>query len=113
VDLSWDSSINAYVLPPNFNEQMSNGFLVKRYFQELINSDSQYCNQYNNSDDVDKPDVFYSGVTVDAGDGTEQLSTMYVDLDAHDENVMRDEESGYGISLDGRGGEGGSGFMKG
>lgn len=111
IDLAWDDTIDAYVLPANFNEQMDNGFLVKRYFQNLINSDSIYCSQYNNSDTTSTPDIFYTEVEVDAGDGDPATATMYTSVDSKSEKDLRAGISNYGFSLDGRGSDGGSGAI--
>jgi len=109
VTLSWDSDIEQYVLPPNFNDQMTNGFMVKKYFQDLINSDSEYCSEWNTTDDTTTPDIFYTGVEIDAGDGNTSSAHMYTSIDDRDVQELATDETPYGYALSGRGSEGGSG----
>jgi len=111
VTLSWDSDIEQYVLPPNFNEQMTNGYMVKKYFQDLINSDSEYCSEWNTTDDTTTPDVFYTGIEIDVGDGTTSTAYMYTSIDDRDAQDLASDETPYGYAFAGRGSEGGSGSI--
>ena len=111
VTLSWSTEQEQYVLPDNWATQTTNGFLVKKYFQELINSDSQYCSKFNTTDDSDKPDVFYTAIDVDAGDGNTYEGEMYVSLDDRDAEDLARDETAYGYALSGKGGDGASGSI--
>lgn len=111
VTLSYNHETNMYEIPANWDEQVSNGYLVKKYFQELINSDSQYCSEFNTTDDTDTPDVFYSAIDIDVGDGEEYQGEMYVSIDDRDAQELANEESPYGYAMTGRGSEGGAGSI--
>lgn len=110
VDLSYNPTTEMYDLPSNWADVMTNGFMVKKYFQELINSDSQYCSQWNSTDN-EFPDVFYSTIEVDAGTGTTQTATIYTVLDDDDIEILKAGDIDYGFALDGRGSGGGSGSI--
>ena len=111
VDLIYDPNIDAYVLPPNWQQVTSNGFLVKKYFQDLINSDSEYCSQWNSSDDSQFPDVMYTYIDVDVEDGQDHVGYIYTSLDDADIESLSKEETDYGFGLTGRGSDGGSGSI--
>lgn len=107
VTLSWDSEKEQYVLPESFSNQMTNGYMVKKYFQDLINSDSQYCSEWNTTDEVDTPDIFYTAVEIDGGDGNTHIGDMYASIDDRDAQDLARDETPYGYALSGRGSEGG------
>lgn len=111
VDLVYNPQKEAYELPSNWAQTTSNGFLVKKYFQELINSDSEYCNQWNNTDESDHPDVFYTTVDIDVEDGNTYWGYAYVSIDNDDEETLKKGEIDYGFALDGRGSDGSSGSI--
>jgi hypothetical protein len=111
VNLVYDPVTDVYELPNNWDQVVSNGFLVKRYFQELINSDSEYCSTFNSSDDSEFPDVFYTIIDVDVEDGEEHIAYMYTSVDDEDIEILSSEDTDYGFALDGRGSGGGSGSI--
>lgn len=113
VTLSYNSESGMYEMPSNWNTQISNGFMVKKYFQDLINSDSEYCTEFNTTDDSSTPDVFYTAIDVDVGDGEEYQGEMYVSIDDRDAQELANEESPYGYAMSGRGAEGGGGSIYG
>lgn len=110
VDLIYNPESEAYELPDNWADVTTNGFLVSRYFQNLINSDSQYCSQWNSSDESDFPDVFYTSVVVDYGYGTD-TGFMYTSLDDDDIESFSDDDIDYGFMDSGRGSDAGSGSI--
>jgi len=110
VDLYFNPTTEMYELPSNWAQVTSNGFMVKKYFQELINSDSQYCSQWNSSDS-EFPDVFYTTVEVDVESGTTYQAYMYTKLDDDDIETLSSGDIDYGFALDGRGSGGGSGSI--
>jgi hypothetical protein len=111
VDLVYNPQADAYELPTNWAQTTSNGFLVKKYFQGLINSDSQYCSEWNNTDESDHPDVFYSTVDIDVEDGNNYWGYAYISIDNDDEETLKKGEIDYGFALDGRGSDGASGSI--
>lgn len=111
VNLVYNPVSDAYELPDNWDQVISNGLLVKKYFQNLINSDSQYCSQWNSSDDTPFPDVMYTHIDVDVEDGEEHTAYMYTSLDDDDIESLSDDDPDYGFNLDGRGADGGSGSI--
>jgi len=111
IDLVYNPVSEAYELPANWNQVVSNGFLVKKYFQDLINSDSEYCSQWNSSDDTQFPDVFYTYIDVDVNDGEDHTAYMYTSLDDGDIESMGDDDTDYGFDMGGRGSDGGSGSI--
>lgn len=111
VDLVYNPISEAYELPDDWSQVVSNGFLVKKYFQDLINSDSEYCSQWNSSDDTPFPDVMYTYIDVDVDDGEEHTAYMYTSLDDGDIESLSDDDIDYGFALDGRGSDGGSGSI--
>jgi len=111
VDLVYNPVSDAYELPDNWNQVVSNGFLVKKYFQDLINSDSEYCSQWNSSDDTPFPDVMYTYIDVDVEDGNEHTGYMYTSLDDSDIESISNADTDYGLALTGRGAGGGSGSI--
>lgn len=110
IDLYYNPTTEMYELQPDYVDVMTNGFLIARYFQQLINSDSQYCSQWN-STDSDFPDVFYSTIEVDAGTGATTTATIYTALDDDDIEIMKSGDIDYGFALDGRGSDGSSGSI--
>lgn len=111
VDLIYNPSKDAYELPPNFQQVTTNGFLIKKYFQELINSDSEYCSQWNSTDDIDFPDVMYTTIEIDVNDGNTYEAYMYTALDGDDVETLQSGDIDYGFALDGRGSGGSSGSI--
>lgn len=110
VDLIYNPSTDAYELPDNWDQVTSNGFLVSRYFQQLINSDSEFCSQWNSTDDP-FPDVLYTYIDVDVEDGEAHTAYMYTSLDDDDIESLADEDVDYGFALGGRGAGGASGSI--
>ena len=108
VDLTYNPNTEMYELPSNWNQVTSNGFMVKKYFQELINSDSQYCNQWNSSDN-EFPDVFYTTIEVDASSGETQSGYIYTKLSDNDIESLTSSTDDYGFVSTGKGSDGGSG----
>jgi hypothetical protein len=111
VTLSYNSVTGQYEKPANFAEITSNGYMVKKYFQDLINSDSQYCSEFNTTDDTSTPDVFYTAIDIDVGDGDEYHGEMYVTIDDQNKGELATDESPYGYAFGGRGSAGGSGAI--
>ena len=111
IDLYYNPTTEMYELQPDYIDVMTNGFLVSKYFQELINSDSEYCSQWNSTDDSDFPDVFHTVIEVDAGTGETQTAEMYTSLDEEDVETMKVGDIDYGFALDGRGSGGSSGSI--
>jgi hypothetical protein len=110
VNLSYNPTTEMYELPDNWANVVSNGFIVKKYFQELINSDSEYCSQWNSTDN-EFSDVFYTTIEVDAGTGDTQTATIYTALDDDDIEILKAGDIDYGFGLVGRGSGGGSGSI--
>jgi hypothetical protein len=112
VNLQYNSVTNMYELPDNWAAVQSNGFLVKKYFQDLINSDSAYCSEWNSSND-EFPDVFYTVIDVDVNDGNEHVAYMYTSVSDADIKTMSDntlpDYGDYGLGSSGRGSDAGSG----
>jgi hypothetical protein len=112
VDLQYNSITNMYELPDTWAEHVSNGFLVKKYFQELINSDSEYCSEWNSSDS-EFPDVFYSYIGVDVNTGTNYTAYMYTSVSDDDIETLTTEKipdyGDYGLDTDGQGSDAGTG----
>jgi hypothetical protein len=107
VNLNYDANKNQYVLPDNYDDVTTNGFLVKKYFQDLINSDSVYCSNWNNSDEIDNPDIFYTEIIVDTGEADNYMGYIYTSLDNRAEKELSKGKIDYGYA-EGKGSEGGS-----
>jgi hypothetical protein len=108
VNCEYNSITGQYTLPENINDVMTNGFLVKKYFQNLINSNSEYCNNWNNSDEMDNPDIFYTEIIVDTGEANNYMGYMYTSLNNNAEKELSQDKTDYGFGT-GRGADAGSG----
>lgn len=112
INLDYDANKKQYVLPENYKDVMTNGFLVKKYFQELINSNDIYCSTYNNSDEIKHPDVLYTEINIDASDGNEYIGYIYTSLDDNAEMELSSYGNiDYGFSNIGKGSDAGTGSI--
>ena len=102
-----------YALPDNFESQMNDGFLIKRYFQEMLNSGQIECSDFTTTDDSgDNPDVFGINASADVGNtNLNAVYTGYVTLTGESEKLMNSQGQDYGFDMDSIGGEGGSGAL--
>lgn len=104
INLNYDANKNQYVLPDNYNDVTTNAFLVKKYFQNLINSNNEYCNNWNNSDEIDNPDIFYTEIIVDTGEADNYIGYIYTSLNDNGEKELSKGETDYGFG-EGKGSE--------
>ena len=95
-------------VPDGWESVVSDGFLIKRYFQEMLNAGHLDCAEYNNSEEIEDPDIFYATVEVDVGNGDiSQTFTGALVLDSNAEIAIKNKGHDFGFNLEGLGGEGG------
>ena len=104
-----------YALPDNYASQMNDGFLIKRYFQEMMNSGQIECSDFTTTDESgDNPDVFGINASADVGNtNLNAVYTGYVTLDKDSEALMNPLGKDIGFDVNSIGGEGGSGMLAG
>jgi hypothetical protein len=103
--------INYYRYPQNLEQHISDGFLIKKYMQEMMNAGNLDCADYLNIDESqgDNPNVF--GINATADVGNDELSVVYtgfVTLTGESETLLSQSPE-YGFDTDSVCGEGGAG----
>lgn len=105
VDLVYNLDVDGvgyYSMDSTTQQQMTDGYLVKRYFQDMLNSGNIACAEYNNTDETDKPDIFVFDALVDVGnDDLNQVYSGAISLNEDGENELKQDHYDYGFEFDG------------
>jgi hypothetical protein len=106
-----DSTGKGYFTFPDNTEKLSDGYLIKRYFQQMLNEGHIPCAEYNNSDEAEKPDIFVFDVLCDVGNNDlNQVFSGAVVLNSNGESELKSANHDYGFSMDGITAGGGGGI---
>lgn len=100
-----------YGIPDNWESQVSDGYLIKRYFQSMLNAGNIDCAEWDNIDESVKPDVFEieSDIDVNRFDLDESVTGYVILDDDAEKNLKRIQDHGFDINS--IAGEGGSGAL--
>lgn len=91
-----------FYLDSTTHQQMTDGYLVKRYFQNMLNAGNIECAEYNNTEETDKPDIFVFDAIADVGNNNlHQVYSGAITLDEDGENALKQDHYDYGFEFDG------------
>lgn len=100
-----------YWVCPDMAQQMTDGYLIRTYFQSMLNGGHVACAEYEATDETDKPDRFGIEAHADVdNDDLDQVFSGYVEFDTDTERELTKNQN-YGFDIDSICGEGGSGDL--
>ena len=97
IDLYYNPTAKMYQIPDHLeNEIETNGYLIKTYFQEMVNSGAIECIEFNATNNKKYPDVLEFNSNIEAG-GLEINDTAYFSMDS---DILKNMPSGLNIDID-------------
>lgn len=106
-----DAAGNGYFKAPDnlMTTQLSDAWLIQRYYQEMINAGHIDCSEFITTDDPgDNPDVFGINATANVGNtNLNAVYTGYVTISGEAKKLLMATQT-YGFDINSIGGEGGS-----